>query len=118
MKVSARWIASAVASLMCISGAVQAEDQFTARRTLVVTVSADDLRSEAGRRAAYLRLRTAVKNVCAKVDGLRTLEHALSYTRCVEDSMREAIAQVRDPLFQEFAARMSGQRRAVIAAAK
>lgn len=78
----------------------------------------DELASEAGRRAAYARLRTAVKNVCAQVDGRRTLENALSYTRCVEDTMQSAVAQVRDPSFQEFLARNSGQGKAVIAAAK
>ena len=54
----------------------------------------------------------------AQVDGRRTLENALSYTRCVEDTMQAAIAQVRDPLFQEFLARKSGQRKEVIAAVK
>jgi UrcA family protein len=101
-----------------VSASVQAEDQFTERRTQVVTIPAEDLESEAGRRAAYARLRTAVKNVCADVDGRRTLEKAVSYRRCVEDTMRSAVTQVRDPLFQDFVARMSGQRKAVIAAAK
>lgn len=104
--------------LVCLSGTVLADDQFTERRTQVVSVAAVDLQTEAGRQDAYSRLRIAAKRVCAEVDGRRTLDDALSYARCVDDTLGAAIAQVRDPVFQEYAERrMSGQRKAAVAAA-
>ena len=118
MRASARWIVSAVAVLAGVSGAVHADSVFTDRRTQTVNISASDLQSEAGRRVAYSQLKQAAKNVCAEVDGRRTLDNAVSYARCVDETLDEAIAQVRDPLFKEYAAsRKSGQSKPMITAA-
>lgn len=104
--------------LVCGSGVVHADEQVADRRTQVVNVSAIDLQSEAGRRETYSRLRVVAKRVCAEVDGRRTLDDAVSYARCVKDTLDAAVAQVHDPVFQEYAARRAnGQRKAVIAAA-
>ena len=118
MSSSARWIVGAVISLACVFASAQARDVYSDRYTQIVTVSADELSTDAGRQAIYRRLRSAAKRVCLEVDGRRTLDNAVSYRRCFEDTMSMAVAQVRNPFFKEYVARANGPRKAMFAAAK
>ena len=106
--------------MLIFASGVNADSVFAERRTQTVTIAAVDLQSEAGRWAAYRRLKKAAKNVCGEVEGRRTLDNSASYARCVEDSLSAALAQVRDPIFQEFVAarRAKEQRKATIAAVR
>jgi UrcA family protein len=110
MKISLGRIRSALLFCLLVSSPLHAgADGFVERRTVAVSLAGIELGTEEGRGILYGRLRTAAKRACRDLESRHNLSKAMLFKKCVDDALIGAIAQVRDPLFeQQYAARRLG----------